>query len=250
MTRTTNSGCGVVRLDDKRGQVGLSEKGIIIATNEDKIAVWMRELLAPCMRRLHVLMYAATTEAFDLLARMPGMVMAFIEIGFFGEAMLVRLDRLRKLFPYLRIVLFSVSCMPSDEIARYAHWSGSDCFISLRDKPERIEERLKCLFEGRDYIPEDVLSGMRDYERLSGIPPYLTRQEIEIVRFIAQEKTDEEITNCLRVSIKTLNNHLGNIYRKFGIRNRVGILKLAVATGILPERELMAFTVLSVKRSG
>jgi hypothetical protein len=62
MTRTTNSGYSVVRLDDRHGQVGLTEQGIIIATNEDRVAGWLRELLQPCMRRPYALRYAATTE--------------------------------------------------------------------------------------------------------------------------------------------------------------------------------------------
>jgi DNA-binding CsgD family transcriptional regulator len=237
MTRTISSGYSVVRLDGGQGQVGLSEKGVIIATGENRVAEWLKELLLPCMRRVHVLRYAATTKEFDLLVRMPRMAIAFIEVGFFGEAMIGCLDRLHKQFPQLRIVLFTVSFIQPDEATRYVYWSGGS-FISLRDRQERIKERLEAIFEGRKQMLDDILLSMGDYDRLTGIPPHLTHQEIEIVRYIAQEKTDKEMTHCLKVSIRTLNYHLGNIYRKFGIRNRVGILKLAVTQGILPEKEL------------
>jgi DNA-binding CsgD family transcriptional regulator len=43
------------------------------------------------------------------------------------------------------------------------------------------------------------------------------------------------------LSRKTVRNHISNIYRKFGIRNMVGVLKLAVSKGILPVEELMGF---------
>jgi DNA-binding NarL/FixJ family response regulator len=241
MTRTTNSGYCTVRLDDNRqGPVGLAEKGIIIATNEDKVTEWLKGLLLPCMRRVHTLRYATTAKEFDSLVRMPGVEMALIEIGFFGEAMIGCLDRLRKLRSQLRIVLFTVSGILPYEAARYVYWSGGG-FISLRDRPERIEGRLKAMFESREYIPEDILLGIRDYDHLPTISPHLTHQEIEIVRCMAQEKTVKEMTYCLKVSVRTVDTHLANIYRKFGIRNRVGILKLAVTQGILAIEELRSY---------
>jgi DNA-binding CsgD family transcriptional regulator len=45
----------------------------------------------------------------------------------------------------------------------------------------------------------------------------------------------------LMVSRRTVQNHICNIYRKFGIRNMVGVLKQAVSKGIFPVEELMVF---------
>jgi DNA-binding CsgD family transcriptional regulator len=70
----------------------------------------------------------------------------------------------------------------------------------------------------------------------------LTHREIEIVRCLAQEKTKKEISSDLGMSISTVNNHVKNIYRKFGIYNSVGVLKLAVSFGILPIEELTVYT--------
>jgi DNA-binding CsgD family transcriptional regulator len=47
------------------------------------------------------------------------------------------------------------------------------------------------------------------------------------------------------VSEHTVTNHLCNVYRKFGTRNRVEVLKLVVSKGILPMDELMTYTVQS-----
>ena len=58
---------------------------------------------------------------------------------------------------------------------------------------------------------------------------------------MAREKTIKETAHYLKVSVITVNNHIGNIYRKFGIHNMVGVLKLAVTWGILPEKELYSY---------
>jgi DNA-binding NarL/FixJ family response regulator len=170
---------------------------------------------------------------------MPEMAIAFIEIGFFGEAMLGCLERLRKLRPQLRIVLFTVSCTQPDDAVYYLHWSGGS-FISLRDGQEQLEERLKAVFRGETVMPEDILREMGEYDRLPAVKPNLTFKEIEVVRSRARGKTRTETAHCLNMSIRTADNHLENVRRKFGIRNIVDILRLAVSQGILPVKELLS----------
>jgi len=72
-----------------------------------------------------------------------------------------------------------------------------------------------------------------DYDSPYGIPPHLTYREIEIDHCIVCEKTIKETVYCLKISARTVNNHLNNIYRKFGIYNIVGVFKLVGITGDL-----------------
>jgi DNA-binding CsgD family transcriptional regulator len=237
MTQPTNNSYSFIQLHDRQGPVGLFEKGVIIATGEGRIAEWLCELLRPCMGRQYVSRYALTESAFASLLKMPRMAAAFIEISFFGDAMLGSLDRLRRLYPKLLIVLFSVSNMPPDDTAQYIVWSGGS-FVCLRERPEEVQEQLKAILEGKTRLPENMLRGMEEYDRLPAIPPYLTHREIEVIRCMAQEKTAKETACCLKVSKRTIDGHLENIRRKFGVHNIVGVFKLAVSQGILPEKEL------------
>ena len=81
-----------------------------------------------------------------------------------------------------------------------------------------------------------------EYGHLLDIEQYLTHRKIEIVRCIVAGKTAKEIASVLMLSLRTVKNHVYNIYRKFGIRNMVGVVKLAVLKGILPIDELTGFT--------
>jgi DNA-binding CsgD family transcriptional regulator len=67
---------------------------------------------------------------------------------------------------------------------------------------------MKHIFEGYDRIPERTLSKMREYNRLSGIPPHLTVQEVEVCRYAAREKEHKKIAVCLGISVRTVDNHL------------------------------------------
>ena len=56
----------------------------------------------------------------------------------------------------------------------------------------------------------------------------LTRREQEIVRLIVSEKSTHEISNLLCISQKTVETHRKNIYLKLGVKNLVGLVKVAI----------------------
>jgi DNA-binding NarL/FixJ family response regulator len=129
-------------------------------------------------------------------------------------------------------------------IVRYVSWSHGS-YLSLRAGEKEIRESLETVFNGHRAIPESLWESVDEYSHLPDFKPHLTRREIEIVRCIAEGRTVEETAEALTVSDHTVTNHLGNVYRKFGTRNRVEVLKLAVSKGILPVDELMTYTVQS-----
>jgi DNA-binding CsgD family transcriptional regulator len=120
-------------------------------------------------------------------------------------------------------------------------WSlGS--YLSLRDSDREIRESVEAVFGRRQAVPSYLKDSLNEYGCLPEKEPYLTHREIEIVRCAVEGRTAKETASVLMLSQRTVQNHISNIYRKFGIRNMVGILKLAVSKGILPVEELMAFT--------
>jgi DNA-binding NarL/FixJ family response regulator len=123
-------------------------------------------------------------------------------------------------------------------IVRYVSW-GHGSYLSLRAGEKEVRESLETVFSGHRAIPEYLWESVDEYSRLPDFEPYLTRREIEIVRCIAEGRTAGETAKTLTVSEYTVTNHLGNVYRKFGTRNRVEVLKLAVSKGILPLDDLM-----------
>jgi len=125
--------------------------------------------------------------------------------------------------------------------ARYVCWSlGS--YFSLRDREKEIREAVEAVFGRRQVVPLYLRDCIDGYSCLPEIEPHLTHREI--VRCAVEGKTAKETASVLMLSEKTMRNHISNIYGKFGIRNMVGVLRLAVAKGILPVEELlMGFTV-------
>lgn len=69
----------------------------------------------------------------------------------------------------------------------------------------------RCADDARAFTVEDVLS---DSESA------LTDQEARVARLAAAGLTNQQVADELRVSVKTVEYHLGKIYRKLGIRSR------------------------------
>jgi DNA-binding NarL/FixJ family response regulator len=240
-TRTT-TGNLTSKSHIRKGWSGLDAKAVIVASDNGNVQEWIYSYLEPYAAKYYVFYQAETESDFFSLAGKPYTVMAFIEDGFFGEKTVGKLDYIRKKYPKLQLVLFSVSGLPADLAARYVSWSVGS-YLSLRDSDGEIKEAMETVFRKRRFIPSYLIDSVDRYGRLPDIEPYLTFREKEIVHYTAEGKTAKEIAAALMLSKRTVDNHLANIRNKFGIRNMVGVLKAAVSKGILPVEELMTWTV-------
>jgi DNA-binding NarL/FixJ family response regulator len=56
----------------------------------------------------------------------------------------------------------------------------------------------------------------------------LSKRELEILRLIAAEYTNEEIANKLFISKRTVDTHRQNLLNKLGVKNTAGLVKYAI----------------------
>jgi DNA-binding NarL/FixJ family response regulator len=66
-----------------------------------------------------------------------------------------------------------------------------------------------------------------------GLKDQLSKREVEIIKFIVNEHTNEEISKILELSKRTVDNHRQNILTKLNLRNTAGLVRFAVENGIL-----------------
>ncbi|HTA83086.1 MAG TPA: response regulator transcription factor [Bacteroidia bacterium] len=72
------------------------------------------------------------------------------------------------------------------------------------------------------------LSDTSDIKSLHAIRQILSEREIEILRFIADENTNETIADKLSISKRTVETHRHNIMVKLNVHNAVGLIKTAL----------------------
>jgi DNA-binding NarL/FixJ family response regulator len=63
--------------------------------------------------------------------------------------------------------------------------------------------------------------------------PLLTARELDVIRLLAQGRTNQEIASTLVVSERTVKFHVSSILRKLGASNRTEAVALAAQSGII-----------------
>jgi len=63
-------------------------------------------------------------------------------------------------------------------------------------------------------------------------PDGLTSREVEVLRLLAEGKTNKEIAAALVVSVPTVQRHIANIYGKIGARGRADATAYAIRHGL------------------
>jgi DNA-binding NarL/FixJ family response regulator len=64
--------------------------------------------------------------------------------------------------------------------------------------------------------------------------PRLTPRQLEIVALIAQGRSNREIAAALVLSRTAVENHVGRILRRLGVRNRTAVASWAIERGLAP----------------
>lgn len=62
---------------------------------------------------------------------------------------------------------------------------------------------------------------------------HLTEREIDVLRVLAAGKTSTQAAEALRLSRRTIDSHVISMLRKAGVRNRVELLVVTVAAGVI-----------------
>ena len=61
----------------------------------------------------------------------------------------------------------------------------------------------------------------------------LTNRERQILKLITQEATNTDISLSLNISKRTVEAHKKNIFLKLGVKNTIGLIKIALKSKIL-----------------
>jgi DNA-binding CsgD family transcriptional regulator len=61
----------------------------------------------------------------------------------------------------------------------------------------------------------------------------LSRREVEIIKLITQEYSNEEIASHLSISRRTVETHRKNIFKKTKVKSIVGLVMLAIKSKLI-----------------
>jgi DNA-binding NarL/FixJ family response regulator len=93
----------------------------------------------------------------------------------------------------------------------------------------------------RSYIasPASAISASHDHDTMNTSSlgqalRILTPREIEILRLVAEGRTNQEIADQLTLSIKTVQTHRANVMEKLDLRDITHLVRFAIRYGLIP----------------
>jgi predicted ATPase/DNA-binding CsgD family transcriptional regulator len=95
----------------------------------------------------------------------------------------------------------------------------------------RLCAALGMLELGRRIVGSPGRKQPADADRSASVDK-LSRREVEVLRLVAQGRTNREIAEALFLSENTVARHLTNIFTKLGVKNRAGATAYALRSGL------------------
>jgi DNA-binding NarL/FixJ family response regulator len=110
--------------------------------------------------------------------------------------------------------------------------SGAKGYVLKNIEPSQLLTGIKTILENKTFYSNEVASKLLDAAGKNGVTQILekhglTKRELEVLRMIAAEMTNEEIAEKLFVGKRTVDTHRQNLLNKLHARNTVGLIKAA-----------------------
>jgi DNA-binding NarL/FixJ family response regulator len=109
---------------------------------------------------------------------------------------------------------------------------GAAAFIRKDADSKTIQDAVGRALE-IDAGDTEQRNGSRQAPNNSHASQRLTRREVEILRLVAEGRSNRQVAQLLWVTDQTVKFHLGNVYRKLGLTNRVEAARWAAQHGLV-----------------
>ena len=115
---------------------------------------------------------------------------------------------------------------------------GANGYILKNIEPSQLIHAIQSVLAGTPYYSNEVALKLIDSAknsdkavntRKSG----LTKRELEVLKMIAQEMTNDEIAKSLFISKRTVDTHRQNLLNKLNVKNTAGLIKAAYEFNLL-----------------
>jgi DNA-binding NarL/FixJ family response regulator len=165
---------------------------------------------------------------------------AVIDIGMPGLDGVEAARQIREAVPSTRVLVLTMH--ESDQMVQRALDAGALGYILKSDLTECLARAVTAVSEGKRYLTPKVsdivldgflkTKGQHQEGERAGTRP--TPREIEIIRLLAEGKSNKEVAALLRITVRTVETHRAKIMLKLGLHSLAELIHYALRHGIIP----------------
>ena len=174
-------------------------------------------------------------EAVELAERLQPQI-AVLDLSMPEMNGLEAIRRILATAPDVRILVLSIH--DSDTLIHEVLAAGAKGYLLKSDAARDLLAAVQSLIEGRPFFTAKVSQALLENFVNGGAPKRveertrLTPREQEIVRLVADSKTNKEIATLLNISVRTVETHRSNIMEKLAIHSVSDLILYAIRNGL------------------
>ena len=148
------------------------------------------------------------------------------------------LTEIKRRYPDVRVLVMTLH--KTEDHVRASLKAGADGYILKDSTPEEFRVALGSVLRGKTYLSMDVsahvVNGYLGGGTSSGARSAyesLTHREREVLKLVAEGKSNKGIAEILSLSVKTVEKHRSNLMAKLDLHNASGLTAYAIEKGLI-----------------
>jgi len=141
-------------------------------------------------------------------------------------------------YPAMRILVLTLH--KTEEFVLASLRAGADGYILKEATPSELRLAVRTVAGGKTYLSPDVSSRVAGESQRSGgalptngVWDTLTKREREVLKLVAEGKSNKAIAEFLFLSAKTVEKHRATLMSKLGMRNAAALTAYAIQKGLV-----------------
>lgn len=143
--------------------------------------------------------------------------------------------RIMELMPDSKVIVLT-SYVDDDKLYPVIE-AGAFSYLLKTSRAAEIAEAIRAAARGQSVLEPQVTAKMmnrlRETKQQDNAHEELTEREMEVLRLIAEGKSNQEIADTLFIGVKTVKFHVTNLLAKLGVEDRTQAAIYALKNGLM-----------------
>ena len=176
------------------------------------------------------------TEALEIIIRNAGKIdVVIMDINMPGLNGVDATEIIKKLYPEVKVLGLTMHSERSYIIKMIE--AGAMGYILKDSGGQKLIEAVKTVAEGKNYycnkVSATLVKGFVKKEGFIGGHFGLSERQIEILRFVSEGLSNDDISTKVCLSKRTVETHRRNIMKKMDVKNTAEMITVAIKKGVL-----------------
>ena len=157
-----------------------------------------------------------------------------MDINTDGKLDITTTETIKQRWPEIKVLAFSMH--EEVQVIRRMLKAGASGYILKNAAHQEVLRAIETVMEGGNYYGQEVLDIMTQSITSDGEVEreiVLSNREKEVLHFVAKEYTNQEISDKINISLRTVETHKRNLIKKLRVKNVVGLVRFALEQGQL-----------------